>query len=477
MRANIFGGFYISRSRNVAYNQCINLYPEVVETKDGVGVGALYSIPGLTLLKTIGEGPCRGLAIVDNGQNVFFMVSGGALYSVDSSYNATYLGGVGTSSEMVSMIANGTQLAIFDGFQGFLWDTVTSTFSLIPLPFTNPVIAAYQDGFGLVNEAGTNNWWQSNYKNLAVWQALNFAQADSRPDPIDSMISLHRLVYLFGTNGTEIWANAGQPGFAFQRVDGMFMEAGCVAPYSVAAIGESICWLGGNQQGQGLVYSLRGPSSPEVISTQSITNIINGYSTIEDAIAFAYSDDGHLFYQLTFPSGNATWTYDMTTKLWHQRAAFVEGDFNRHWAQGFLFYNNLNIVGDYRNGNLYFMDLNNYTNNGEILKWLRSFEAFPPGQDPRSPFTFSSVELMMETGMTVPDGLDPRIVLRWSDDGANTWSTEREMSMGKTGQTAFRVKWKRLGSTKKNQGLTRVLEMSSNSPIRAALIDCRINEG
>ena len=476
MRANLFGGFYVSRSRNVAYNQCINLYPEIVETKDGEDVGALYSVPGLTRLATVGDGPCRGLQIIDNSSNLMYMVSGDELYSLDASYSSSLLGTLSSASSMVSMIANTTQLAIFDGVNGYLWDTSTSTFSTIPLPFSSPVIATYQDGFGLVNESGTNNWWQSNYKDLSTWQALNFAQADSRPDPINSMLSLHRLVYLFGTNGTEIWANAGVPGFTFQRVDGMFMEAGCIAPYSVASVGESLCWVGGNQQGQGLIYALKGPSTPEVISTQALTNSINQFTTIQDAIAYSYTQDGHLFYQVTFPSGNETWTYDMGTHLWHQRAAFSEGEFNRHWSQGYVFYNNANIVGDYRNGNIYALDLSNYTNNGEILKWLRSFEVFPPGEVPRTAFTFSTIELMMETGMTVPDGLDPQIGLRWSDDGGNTWSTQRTISMGKTGETGIMIRWKRCGSTRKNHGLSRILEFTSNDPVRAALIGCRINE-
>lgn len=476
MRANLFGGFSISRSRNAAYNQCINLYPEIVETKDGVDIGAIYSVPGLTKLATVGNGPCRGLQIINNSENLMYMVSGNEFYSIDTNYSATLLGTLSNFLTMVSMIANDTQIAIFDSKNGYLWDTTTNSFSIISLPFTNPVIATYQDGFGLVNESGTNDWWQSNYKDLSTWQPLNFAQADSRPDPIDSMVSLHRLVYLFGANSTEIWANAGVPGFSFQRVDGMFMEAGCFAPYSVAAVGESLCWVGGNQQGQGLIYALKGPSTPEIISTQSLTNIINQFPTIEDAIGYSYTQDGHLFYQLTFPSGNQTWVYDMGTKLWHRRAAFSQGEFNRHWSQGYIYYNHMNIVGDYRNGNIYALDLNNYTNDGEILKWLRAFEVFPPGQVPRSAFTFSTIELMMETGMTVPDGLDPQIGLRWSDDGGNSWSTQRTISMGQTGETAYRVEWKRCGSTKKNHGLNRILEFTSNDPVRAALIGCRINE-
>ena len=50
----------------------------------------------------------------------------------------------------------------------------------IQLPFSGgPVSAAYQDGFGVVNDAGTNQWWQSDLDDLSIWEPLNFSSADA----------------------------------------------------------------------------------------------------------------------------------------------------------------------------------------------------------------------------------------------------------------------------------------------------------
>ena len=64
--------------------------------------------------------------------------------------------------------------------------------------------------------------------------------------------------------------------------------------------------------------------------------------TIADAIAFAYQQEGHVFYVLTFPTGDATWVLDLTTTekigypVWHQRAAFGNGVFSRWWANALM---------------------------------------------------------------------------------------------------------------------------------------------
>ncbi len=78
MQTPIFGPFDVGRSTNLAANSITNLYPELVETKDGKAVGALYGCPGLDLLATVGTGPIRGTQVM---AGALYVVSGAALYS------------------------------------------------------------------------------------------------------------------------------------------------------------------------------------------------------------------------------------------------------------------------------------------------------------------------------------------------------------------------------------------------------------
>ena len=54
---------------------------------------------------------------------------------------------------------------------------------------------------------------------------------------------------------------------------------------------------------------------------------------------------------------------------------------------------------------------------------------------------------------------EPMISLRWSDDGAKTWSNELTRSMGKIGEYDTEMVWNRLGS-----GSNRIFEIHFTDP-------------
>lgn len=469
MRTPFFGPAYVSRSTNLADQQLINLYPELVETRTGKEVGAFYMAPGLDLIATAGAGALRGMA---GFQGALIVVSGATVYSIDAgSYLATSIGSIGTSTGPVSIIQSETQLALFDGSLGYL--VAGSSLTPIALPFAGPVVASYQDGFGLANELGTDKWWQSDFEDLATWSALNFATAGGKPTDIVAIGALQREQWLFKSNCAEVWVNAGQPGFAFQRLEGVFLEVGIAAPFSLALAAESLIWVTRNDQGQGQVARAQG-FVPKRISTHSLEREIASYGDISDAISYSYQQEGHLFYVLTFPGGDATWVYDVTASdlagipLWHRRGQLVNGQIRRHQGNCYAFFDGRHLIGDYASGNIYALNLDTQTDNGAPRKWLRSWRATPAPVD--STMRFNALRIDMQTGMGVPDGTNPQVMLRWSDDGGHTWSNQRFGSAGKTGETALRVKFNRLGSTRRNSGLDRIFELSSADPFAVALI-------
>src|SRR5215469_3808135 len=119
----IFGGFYQSRSLNLADSECTNLYPEIVETKQGKQVGALYGAPGLTLQLTVGNGPIRGFDVWHGPSgDVLFVVSGGTLYSVSQNLNALPLGALPNVTTALP--------------SAWVWNTKTNTLASVVLPFT-----------------------------------------------------------------------------------------------------------------------------------------------------------------------------------------------------------------------------------------------------------------------------------------------------------------------------------------------------
>jgi hypothetical protein len=157
-------------------------------------------------------------------------------------------------------------------------------------------------------------------------------------------------------------------------------------------------WLGADARGQGIVYRANGYTGQR-ISTHAVEWQIQQYSTLTDAIAYTYQQDGHSFYVLTFPSGNATWVYDVATGAWHERAGWDNGLFTRHRSNCQMAFNHKIVVGDYQNGNIYAFDLNTYADNGQTQKWLRSWRALPTGQNNLKRTAQHSMQIDIESGV------------------------------------------------------------------------------
>jgi len=265
-------------------------------------------------------------------------------------------------------------------------------------------------------------------------------------------------------------------------------------------------WLGRDRRGQGIVYRANGYAGVR-ISTHAVEWQIQQYADISDAIAYTYQQDGHSFYVLIFPTANTTWVYDAATQAWHERAGFAKGLFTRHRSNCQMSFNNKIVVGDFENGNIYAFDLDDYSDNGSIQKWLRSWRALPTGQNNLKRTTQHMLQLDCESGVGLnglvvnetiylqteaddylitesgdyliadqeaiaTQGADPQVMLRWSDDGGHTWSNEHWASMGKIGQYYKRVIWRRLGMTVKLRD--RVYEASGTDPVKIAIMGAEL---
>lgn len=466
MKTQFLGTAYRSRSKTLASDRCVNLYPEIVETGQAAAVGAFYGTPGLRLLASVGTGPIRGMLPVEQA---LYVVSGVGVYRVSPSFVVTQLGTIPTGSGAVSIISNGAQTVVFDGINGYLiYNGAVSTLSL---PFANPASATFQDGFGLVSQAATDVIWQSNYNDLSTWNSLNFQPINNNGGNIQALIDVHRQVYIFKETKGYFMINAGNAGFSFQLLDGVSLEFGCAAPNSVALCHETVMLVAQADEGRAIIYGIDG-YEPRRRSTHAIEWAMSQYPTITDAIAYSYQQEGHYFYQVTFPSGNATWVLDLTASArlgydaWHERAAFSNGQFSRHQTATMAAFSQEIVVGDFNNGNLYAYDLDVFTDNGAPRKWLRSWRAL--AKTNIKPARGNALEIQMESGLDVVTA-GAQAVLRQSFDGS-TWSSEWFAPVGALGQTQNRLKFNRLGVDSRGLGSDRIFELSSTDAFKVALL-------
>jgi hypothetical protein len=374
----------------------------------------------------------------------------------------------------VSIADNGTQIFFACNPNGYIYNEVTDVFAKITDPdFTGAGTVTYLDGYFVYNEPNSQKIWITQLLDGTSVDPLDFASAEGSPDGVVALNSIHRELWVFGTDTTEVWYDSGATDFPLIPIQGAFNETGCIAPYSVAKLDNSLFWLGNDPRGFGVIYRSNGYAAQRV-STHAIEYAIQGYTDISDAVAYTYQQEGHAFYVISFPTGNATWVYDVATGAWHERAYLTNGEFTRHRSNCQCNFQSTTLVGDYQNGNIYKFDLDVYADNGATQKWLRSWRALPSGQNNLKRTAQHSLQLESESGVgiVVGQGNDPQAMLRWSDDGGHTWSNEHWKSMGAIGQYGYRTIWRRLGMTQKLRD--RVYEVSGTDPVKIAIMGAEL---
>ena len=473
MQTPILGASYVARSINAADNRMVNLFPEMTPD-NGQTAAFLNRAPGLEYLQSVGTGPIRALWAHQTNGSDFYVVSGNEVYKMSTLTGDPVLLGTVSGTGPVSIADNGTQLFFACNPDSYIYNEVTNVFQQITDPdFPGAVTVGYLDGYFVFNEPDSQRVWVTSLLDGLSVDPLDFASAEGSPDGLVALIVDHREAWLFGTDSVEVWYDAGLPDFPLTRIQGAFNEIGCVAAFSVAKLDNALFWLGTDARGQGIVYRANGYTGQRV-STHAIEYAIAQYSDISDAVAYTYQQEGHAFYVLTFPTGNATWVYDVATQAWHERAGWLNGAFTRHRSNCQCNFLGNTVVGDFENGNIYKMSLDVYSDNGDIQKWLRSWRALPTGTNNLKRTAHHSLQLNCEAGVGLIDGQgsDPQAMLRWSDDGGHTWSNEHWSPMGKIGAYYQRVFWRRLGMTLKLRD--RVYEVSGTDPVKIAIMGAEL---
>lgn len=450
-RVPLISGAYMARSVIAAAQRSFNLYPEPTPTTSR-GASTLgepstvadYPTPGLKLWAVMPEGPIRGIwQAVGSGQT--FVVAGSGVYTI---LPPVLIGRITAGiTTPVSMADNGLFLVIVDGTSnGWQVDLSTNTFSQISDPngmFSGADRVDYLDTYLLFNKPGTPQFYISG--SLAVdFDTLDFANKESFSDKLVTLAIAKRELWLFGDRTTEIWYNAGGAtadagagslgSFPFMEVQSVFIDHGICAKYSVATYDNGVFWLTRDRQGQGIVMHGQGYKT-ERISTYAIEAEIAGYPRIDDAIGFTYQLAGHTFYVLTFPHADKTWAFDITTGLPHEWGWIdSNGEEHRHRANCFANVNGQQVVGDWENGNLYLLDRDTFTDNGNPIKRVRSFPHIladgkrvfyrqfladmetgtVPGMVTARPWTFLDCTFQAEGGTLLQDYDNP-------DDVGATW--------------------------------------------------------
>lgn len=457
---------YQHRSMRFSAQRCVNMYAEIpppsVRAKERF---SLIGTPGLKLKATLGSGPIRGWK---KWRDDVYVVSGGDLYRFDGNFGSALVGAVGGTGRAI-LEANATQLGIFvETTPGtgslFAYDGTDLT-EVTDGDFPGASSFAYLGGYGLTATPNSREYRWTALEDFLTFGGLDFASAEADSQEIKRLFVDHGELWFFkGTDGTsEVWYQSGDEDAPFIRYGGGFIERGLEATWAVTKEDNSVFWLGDDK----VFYRAEG-LTPTRLSTHAIAKKIADApkSARELAFCFDYTQEDHKFIVLTVP-GHVTAVYDVATQLWHERQSYGRKDWRVNTtidAFGFQ------LAGDAINGNVYSLDLDTYDENGEpLIALVASVPQFSPGNQRVTDWSLE-LDFEMGVGLTSGQGVDPRVMLRFSNDSGRTWSNELWRPLGKKGEYDLRsARFRRLGAFR-----SRVYEWSISDPVKRVFIGARV---
>lgn len=387
------GPTYTVQTVNADCQRTINLYAQVDEYGTGKEgeVAILLSVPGFDIAHVIPRTPIRGIHRTSN-EHVYIAAGNGL-------YQAIWLAGTwshklfafldtttgpvsfadGTPNQLngksnvdlpeTGLATNKHYVVCVDGSaNGRAWDD--STQEAVVLSAGNGFFGAnyitFQDGLFIGNAPGTATAFFT--ADPLIWDPLNIVVANIGADIILRVISDHDLLWFFGQRSSTVWQNAGG---TFISIQGSLSEAGCPWPGTIQKIDGSLVWLSSDDRGKGMIFRSNGYRGSR-ISNHAVEDWLQSFETLDGATSWTYQDRGHAFYTINVPTSKTSWTLDLTTSLWSERAFFKDGQYSRDLVEFHVNSLHGHLCGSYNSSKIFTLNNDTYDHLGYPIRRMRT---------------------------------------------------------------------------------------------------------
>jgi len=502
----IADGFYADNSLPISSKQCINWIPQVPQTQ-ALSLAQLIGTPGLTEFADTNNGPSRGYHEMGG---IAYSVNDDQLFRINENGTITSLGQI-IGLTRVSIADNGNQMCIVvPGSLAYIYSVAGGLVQITDSDFTTTLGPSeqvkYSDGYFIHynNNAPASSspiFFVSALKDGLVFDALDFATAESDPDDITGIHVTRNQLYIGGTQTIEPFVNAGGADFPYQRVSGGVVPKGIKAKFSLVDFVESFIFAGGGHNEKTAIYIFTG-TSVQKISTQAIDRIIQDLTDDEQKKIHitVYSENGGFFANVHLP--NRVLTFDSAASelsgspKWHERKSKDKLFIDTTWrVNGIINAYGKTLVTDSQDGRIGELDLDTYTEYGLNVNRIFSITPFQAQGDR---FTVHNLELTVESGVglketkgligafSIPSGNDklpytlpfilaespaslgvePVISRSYSDDGGKTFSNQTSRKIGRQGEYNKRQIWRKDGQADR----FRTYRFTLSDPVKPVVI-------
>jgi hypothetical protein len=330
--------------------------------------------PGFSLFAITAEvAKYRGGLIVNN---LSFEVWAN-VYTVDVNSVVTLLGALpGTKKVSIarSQLRPVPDVVVVDPDNGAYLVTDSITHAPIPplayngggnLPQPNSV--CFQDGYFFYTIAD-GRCFASPLNSVGTINSQTFITAQAKSDVVLLRgIAFSGMLWLFTTGSCEIWQDVAgvAPAFPYGRLS--VLEYGLIQANAIAGWETGFSVLIWVAQDFGVYMVMPGQFQPTKISPPDLDRLIEAQVRAGNTLeAGVYAFTGKKFWALSSPAW--TWEFNLSTNKWNERwsLSLATGAFGRwRFTCGHPAFNKW-LGGDQASGNLIWIDVGNYTENGAV---------------------------------------------------------------------------------------------------------------
>ena len=431
MQIPILNGIYADNGPDLRTSYPVNLVP--VPKKSGISAGFLRPGDGI-----VGNGTGPG---VDRGginwNGVCYRVMGTKLVTVASHGVVTVLGDVGGPvNTLVTMDYSFDRLAIASGGRLYYWN---GTLTQVTDPDLGVVLdVVWVDGYFMTTD-GTS-LVVTELTDPTQVNPLKYGSSEVDPDPVVALLKLRNEVYALNRNTIEVFDNVGGDFFPFQRIDGAQITKGVVGTFACCVYLETVAFLGSGRNEEPGIY-LGANANAQKVSTQEIDQVLLQFTEAQLATVKleARNDKNHQHLYVHLP--DRTVVYDAAAsealgeQVWFTLTTSTVG-FSQYRARNLVWAYDKWLVGDPQSSTIGYMVDTTGEHWGQIVRWeFGTIIAYNEGNGA----IFHELELVALTGR-VALGKDPIISTSYSVDG-QSWSQDRPIRVGTTGNTRKRLAW------------------------------------
>lgn len=364
----LFGSGIRAISDIVTRQRRVNCVYDIRVDQDRANV-VLLGTPGSAEWVPLETSAVRGWHVVGN---LLYVCAGDKLFAITLSGVATEVASGIPEFGNVAMADNSAQLILVTGGPGYVYDISTNVLTDITDPYfpVGATSVTFLNGRFIVENPGTRQFFVSNLLDGLNWTYLGssgiFGTKENNSDLLVRVGNMNGVLVLWGSQSIEFWQDVGASPLPYQRITGSTQSWGLAATLSAVSVGNTEYFLGFSPDGGLAVIKLNG-YSPEQVSDSDLNSLFSSFTTTSDAVALTYTVYGHSIYQITFPSEDRSFAYDVKTGIWHEAQTGV-ADQGRHFARYGITFGGKNYVSDEVAAAIYVLDKDITTDHGIPIK-------------------------------------------------------------------------------------------------------------